>query len=155
MIRYALRCDDGHSFDSWFYDSAAYDEQVGRGLLTCPTCDSPHIVKAIMAPAVVAGQVRRVPDASQMPAEPASKEEPLAVALVDDERRQMVRAFREKVLAETRDVGRSFASEARRIHDGDVAADRIRGQATLEEARDLLEDGIMVLPLPSLPDDFN
>lgn len=166
MIRYALCCDDGHRFDSWFYDSSAFDEQARRGLVACPVCDSHHVVKAIMAPAVVAGRRAGLAggaDPAATEAAPA-KDAPVEVALVDDERRQLVRAFRDKVLAETRDVGRDFATEARRIHakgdrDGDatakVPADRIRGQATLEEARDLLEDGIMVLPLPALPDDLN
>ncbi len=66
-----------------------------------------------------------------------------------------MRAFREKVVAETRDVGRAFAAEARRIHDDDASQERIRGQATIAEARDLLEDGIMVMPLPAIPDDLN
>ena len=159
MIRYALCCDEGHRFDSWFYDSSAFDEQAGRGLVTCPICDSRHVVKAIMAPAVVARGARR------QPVEPAtgsgtavattSAPQPVELTLVDDRRRDMVRAFREKVLAETRDVGPSFAQEARRIHASDDADERIRGQATLAEARDLLEDGIMVLPLPTLPDDLN
>ena len=80
---------------------------------------------------------------------------PLEVALLDDDRRRLVRAFRDKVVAETRDVGSAFAAEARRIHDDESSKERIRGQATLEEARDLLEDGILVMPLPAVPDDLN
>ena len=159
MIRYALCCDEGHRFDSWFYDSSAFDEQAGRGLVTCPTCDSRHVVKAIMAPAVVAKRAIQPMESTAL----SKREEPVApaanqsvdVALLDDERRQLVRAFREKVVSETRDVGRAFATEARRIHDDDASQERIRGQATLAEARDLLEDGIMVLPLPAMPDDLN
>lgn len=159
MIRYALCCDEGHRFDSWFYDSSAFDEQAGCGLVTCPTCDSRHVVKAIMAPAVVAKRAIQPMESTAL----SKREEPVApaanqsvdVALLDDERRQLVRAFREKVVSETRDVGRAFATEARRIHDDDASQERIRGQATLAEARDLLEDGIMVLPLPAMPDDLN
>ena len=159
MIRYALCCDEGHRFDSWFYDSSAFDEQAGRGLVTCPTCDSRHVVKAIMAPAVVAKRAIQPMESTAL----SKREEPVApvanqsvdVALLDDERRQLVRAFREKVVSETRDVGRAFATEARRIHDDDASQERIRGQATLAEARDLLDDGIMVLPLPAMPDDLN
>ena len=159
MIRYALCCDEGHRFDSWFYDSSAFDEQAGRGLVTCPACDSRHVVKAIMAPAVVAKRAIQPMESTAL----SKREEPVApaanqsvdVALLDDERRQLVRAFREKVVSETRDVGRAFATEARRIHDDDASQERIRGQATLAEARDLLEDGIMVLPLPAMPDDLN
>ena len=156
MIRYALCCDEGHRFDSWFYDSSAFDEQAARGLVTCPACDSRHVVKAIMAPAVVAKQKQReelvVP---RVASEPTPANPSVEVALLDEGRRQMVRAFREKIVAETRDVGRAFATEARRIHDNDAPEERIRGQATLAEARDLLEEGIMVLPLPVIPDDLN
>ncbi len=159
MIRYALCCDDGHRFDSWFYDSAAFDEQAARGLVSCPTCDSRRVVKAIMAPAVVATRALR-------PAEPiaravdadlaaAAAKPSVEVTLLDDGRLQLIKAFRDKVVAETRDVGRAFATEARRIHDNEGSEERIRGQATLEEARDLLEDGIMVLPLPTIPNDLN
>ena len=159
MIRYALCCDEGHRFDSWFYDSSAFDEQAGRGLVTCPTCDSRHVAKAIMAPAVVAKRAvgpmeASAPPKSTEPATPAPHQA-VELALLDDDRRQMVRAFREKVVAETRDVGRAFVAEARRIHDDDASQERIRGQATIAEARDLLEDGIMVMPLPAIPDDLN
>ena len=159
MIRYALCCDEGHRFDSWFYDSSAFDEQAGRGLVTCPTCDSRHVAKAIMAPAVVAKRAVGATEASAPPtsAEPATPAPHQAVelALLDDDRRQMGRAFRDKGVAETRDGGRAFAAEARRIHDDDASQERIRGQATIAEARDLLEDGIMVMPLPAIPDDLN
>ena len=162
MIRYALYCDEGHRFDSWFYDSSAFDEQAKRGLVTCPTCESRHVVKAIMAPALVARLAERPvqmpaapPDAKAVPAVPAVPNPPLEVALLDDDRRRLVRAFRDKVVAETRDVGSAFAAEARRIHDDESSKERIRGQATLEEARDLLEDGILVMPLPAVPDDLN
>ncbi len=159
MIRYSLCCDEGHRFESWFYDSSAFDEQAGRGLVTCPTCDSRHVVKAIMAPAVMAKRAIQPVEATA----PPKREEPAAaaanqsvdLALLDNDRRQLVRAFRDKVVSETRDVGRAFATEARRIHDDDASQERIRGQATLAEARDLLEDGIMVLPLPTMPDDLN
>lgn len=159
MIRYALYCDEGHRFDSWFYDSSAFDEQAGRGLVTCPTCESRHVVKAIMAPALVARRAERPLDTPAAPPEPnpapAVPKPPMEVALLDEDRRRLVRAFRDKVVAETRDVGSAFAAEARRIHDDESSKERIRGQATLAEARDLLEDGIMVLPLPTIPDDLN
>ena len=80
------------------------------------------------------------------------------VSLLDDRRQELrglVKAFRDKVLAETQDVGARFPQEARQMHDGDIPHREIRGQATLDEARALLEDGIMILPLPAAPDDFN
>lgn len=148
MIRYSLRCDGGHCFDSWFHDSASFEVQTARGLLACPTCDSPRVTKAIMAPALVARGGSETEPASSGPAAPSAGGD-------DGEHRRRIRAFRDKVLRETRDVGEAFAREARRIHESDSANERIRGQATLREARDLLEDGIVVLPLPPSPDELN
>ena len=166
MIRYALRCREGHVSDSWFFDAAAFDQLAGRGLVTCPTCGSHDVEKAIMAPAIVGRRAPRAPAALEPqprteivdPPEDggaaATVPERQPMALVDDEKRDMVRALHKKIVAETRDVGSSFVDEARRIHANDTQ-ERIRGQASLEEARELIEDGIMVLPLPIPPDDFN
>lgn len=178
MIRYALACDSGHCFESWFRDSAAFDDQRARGLVSCLACGSPHVAKTIMAPAVVSRRVAQPPTIEGhmgkattvagppvAPAAPASPRAeiaaplvPVELALLDGRQREMralARAFRDKVLAESRDVGTNFSAQARRMHDGEIPEQQIRGKATLGEARDLLEDGILVLPLPSVPDDMN
>jgi hypothetical protein len=62
----------------------------------------------------------------------------------------MINALRQMV-SQTEDVGRSFPEQARRMHHGEVEPKAIRGEATLDEARALVEEGIAVLPLPSLP----
>ena len=141
MIKYALVCDKDHAFESWFPDSASHDVQARRGLIACPECHSTRVAKAIMAPAV-GGR--------------AATDAPVALF---DERQQKMREFarhlRKEIIANTDDVGAKFPEEARAIHDGEAPARSIRGQATLEEARALIEDGVGVLPLPFLPDERN
>ena len=160
MIKYALICEADHEFESWFPDSAAYDKQVKRGLVTCPVCDSAKISKAIMAPNVARKDKDRVviaadnDDTPSVPAAPA----PQNIALLDEQQQQlrgMIRELHEKIVANTDDVGENFPEEARKMHDGETPARSIRGKASFEEARELLEDGIPVLPIPDLPEERN
>ena len=144
MIKYALGCAEGHEFESWFPDSAAYEKLRERGLVACPECGSTKVDKAIMAPAVV-GVERSV---VEKPAE----------ALVDDKRRQareMVARLRREIEANTVDVGARFPELARAIHQGDEPERAIRGQASLAEAKALVEEGVGVMPMPMLADELN
>jgi hypothetical protein len=144
MIKYALGCAEGHEFESWFPDSAAYEKLRTRGLVACPECGSTEVDKAIMAPAVV-GVERSV---VEKPAE----------ALVDDKRRQareMVARLRREIEANTVDVGARFPELARAIHQGDEPERAIRGQASLAEAKALVEEGVGVMPMPMLADELN
>lgn len=131
MIRYALRCACGHDFDAWFGNGAAYDEQAARRLVECPLCGGHEVQKAPMAPAI--GRRR------QTPADPAKVRAALA---------QLAR----HVKANAENVGARFPDEARKIHEGVSDERPIWGQATLEDARTLREDGIDVLPLPDVPE---
>ena len=144
MIKYALGCAEGHAFESWFPDSAAYDKQRKRGFVACPECGSTRVDKAIMAPAVLGGERATVEAAPEI--------------VVDDRRRQarefLVRMRRE-IEANTDDVGAKFPQVARAIHLGEEPERAIRGRASLAEAKSLLEDGIGVLPLPMLEDELN
>lgn len=154
MILYSLACDAGHRFDSWFRDSAAFEDQAARDFVVCPTCASTRVAKTIMAPAIVGGRAPMVqePDVAT-PTETATD-----VALLDPKRqkvRALLKELRDKVVADGVDVGASFPEEARRIHHGEAPTRQIYGQATIAEARDLVEDGIMVLPLPIVSDDLN
>jgi hypothetical protein len=159
MIKYALICEADHEFESWFPDSASYDKQVKRGLVTCPVCDSAKISKAIMAPNVARKDKDRViaadnDDTPSVPATPA----PQNIALLDEQQQQlrgMIRELHEKIVANTDDVGENFPEEARKMHEGETPARSIRGKASFEEARELLEDGIPVLPIPDLPEERN
>lgn len=151
MIRYALVCDQAHEFDSWFASAAAYDEQARRGFVACPYCDSTRVEKAIMAPSVARKDREAQPAASGAP-------QPQQVALIDEKAqalRAMMSDLRAKILEHTTDVGEAFPAEARKIHDGEAEARAIRGQASWEEARALVEDGVEIMPIPPLPDDRN
>lgn len=152
MIKYALACDAGHDFNSWFPDGPAYDKQARRGLVACPECGSTRVAKAIMAPAVVSRSARARDEkpAGETPAQP--------VALIDERHRalrQAVRALRQEIEANTDDVGAKFPEVARAIHAGGAPERAIRGQANREEVEALLADGVDVAPLPFLPEDFN
>ncbi len=149
MIKFALACDKGHGFESWFPDGAAYDEQARRGLIACPECGSTRVDKAIMAPAIV-GAVR--PEREQGAAAP------VPVALIDERRRalrQAARELRREIEAHTDDVGAEFPRIARAIHAGEAPERAIRGQATRAEVEALIEEGVDVLPIPFAPDDCN
>jgi hypothetical protein len=144
MIKYALGCAEGHSFDSWFPSSGAFEKQRKRGLVACPECGNIHVEKAIMAPAVVG-------------AERTGGGKDIEVSTDDRRRhvRESMRKLRREIEANTDDVGARFPQVARAIHDGDEPERAIRGQASLEEAKALIEDGVGVLPLPILADDLN
>lgn len=139
MIKYNLVCQSGHEFDSWFTNSAAFEPQTARGLVACPSCGSTHVEKAPMAPNVSTRAAREAGDLS---------DQQLAI-------RTRMAKLREMVLANSEDVGQRFADEARKIHYEEAETRAIHGQATCEEARDLCEEGIGILPLPALPGDKN
>jgi hypothetical protein len=152
MIKYSLNCDKEHAFESWFPDSAAFDRLAKRGLVVCPECNSSRVSKALMAPAVVGAKKAEKPVA--VTAEPA----PANVALVDEKQqrlREMAKALRQEIIAKTDDVGSRFPEEARAIHVGDAPQRSIRGQATADEAKALIDEGIGVLPIPFIPEEFN
>ncbi|MBB2960665.1 DUF1178 family protein [Methylobacterium sp. R2-1] len=162
MIRFTLACDSGHQFESWFPSNAAYDEQSARGLVTCPFCDSARVAKAPMAPAVArTDRGRADAPALQLPVParsaeaPGPAEAPMPMIAAEPERqlRALLRAVREHVVASAEHVGDRFADEARAIHYGDAEGRAIYGEASPQEARALLDEGIDVMPLPPAPDD--
>lgn len=140
MIRYALRCHQDHAFDSWFASAAAYDDLAARRLVACPICGSTQVDKALMTPAL---RPDTPPPAADLPARPLSAPADPAEAAIE--------ALRRQIEENTVDVGRNFASEARRMHEGLAPERAIRGEARIDEARKLLEDGIPVAPLPFIP----
>ncbi len=145
MIRFALRCDNGHRFESWFRSGPAFDALEAGGQLECPVCTSRQVGKAPMAPAVAA----KKPDSTE--ATRATVDEPARGVLSAGRNSHLAQAIdrlRRTIEAETDDVGRQFADEARAIHDGRAPERAIRGEASVEETRALLRDGIPVVPLP-------
>jgi len=154
MIRYTLRCECGHTFESWFQSSQAYEGQRKRHLVTCPACDSTKVEKAIMAPRLASNSTK---SASEPVARPdnAAAASPLAMAPEAQELATKLRELREHVEKNAEDVGRQFPNEARKIHYGDSKHRAIYGQATAEETRSLIDEGVEVMPLPLLPDERN
>lgn len=155
MIRYALRCERGHAFESWFQSSAAYESQHKRKLVTCPVCDSAKVEKAIMAPQITrkGGNNTTEPDA----AAPAQTPEPAQLVMAPQERELLtkLRELRDHVTKNADNVGTKFPEEARKMHYGDIEHRAIYGEASPDEARSLIEEGVEVLPLPALPEDRN
>lgn len=158
MIRYALRCECGHAFDSWFSDSAAYDAQHARKLVTCPLCESSNVEKAIMAPRLARKGRTDNRDAAEnrpVPQPPVERLAPLMMAPQERELVAKLRELREHVTRTAENVGSNFPLEARKMHYGDIEQRAIYGEATSEEAQALVEEGVEVLPLPVLPDERN
>ncbi len=128
MIRFSLRCPEAHTFESWFGSGADFDRLSSGGLIACPVCGSTSIEKDLMAPNVAA-----TGGGLSAPASPAE---------------QALRELRRRIEAVSEDVGRDFVAEARRIHEGEAPARPIIGEARVHEARQLIEDGIDIAPLP-------
>jgi len=153
VIRYSLVCARAHEFDAWFRDIATFDDQAANCALTCPFCQSTDIQKGVMAPHVA----RAVPETHAAPP-PQSRAadgdgggDAVATSLTEKDHsdlREKLRDLREKILATTEDVGERFPAEARKMQDGDRAPRAIRGRATLEEAKALIDEGVAVLPVP-------
>jgi hypothetical protein len=159
MIRYALNCDKGHGFESWFQNSAAYDKQVKRALVTCPVCGSAKIEKAIMAPRLGHAEMTDAPAMPPPPipaAPPAPANAPVAVMSPPErELRQKLKELRDHITKNADYVGPRFPEQARKIHYGEMEHRSIYGEASPDEAKELHEEGIAFHPLPILPDEFN
>jgi hypothetical protein len=157
MIRFALRCDQGHGFESWFRDNAAFADQASAGLVTCPHCGSARVEKSIMAPHVARSDKDR-PALPALPAAAPAGGDGVAMTMLDPADmalRALLRQFRRHVEAHADNVGSRFAEEAVLMHHGEIEQRPIYGSASVEDARMLIEEGIDVMPLPLAPDDRN
>ena len=156
MIRYTLRCEKDHAFESWFQSSSAYDSQVKRKLVSCPACGSAKIEKAIMAPRIVSKKGRdKAPAETSAPAEAPATESTSLMMAQERELRAKIKELRDHIVKNADNVGESFPNEARAMHYGDKEHRPIYGEASPEEARALVDEGVEVSPLPTLPEDRN
>ncbi len=146
MIRFDLICENDHEFDSWFANNAAFDHQKQAGLVTCPYCDSEKVEKQLMVPSIP----KKANNNHQPQAMLSANNDPAMKDLVEN-----IRKMRQQVAENADDVGKDFAKEAREIHYEEKPARNIYGQATFDEARSLIEEGVEVMPLPSLPEEKN
>ncbi|WP_460274193.1 DUF1178 family protein [Celeribacter sp. ULVN23_4] len=159
MIRYTLKCAEGHQFESWFQSADAFETLQASGQVECPLCGSLKVRKAIMAPRVSTARSRAAqeepqpqevtqPSAEQpKPAQPPAK----APTPTPEQVEQAVAKLRAEVEANSDYVGVEFAKEARKMHEGDAPVRAIYGEAKLDEAKALIEDGVPVMPLPFTP----
>jgi hypothetical protein len=171
MIKYTLRCEHGHEFESWFKNSAAFDNQKKSGLVTCPGCGSAKVEKAIMAPRLARSETPERaprPPAPASPGAPATSSAPVPMPFVppgkgtvaimspqERELRKKLKELRDHITKNADYVGQRFPEQARKIHYGEVEHRSIYGEASPEEAKELHEEGIEFHPLPILPDEFN
>ncbi len=136
MIKYALVCEREHGFEGWFGSSSDYDDQLARGLLECPVCAARSVRKQIMAPRVAGTKAQASPQG-------------------DPPSREMMMQAMSRIRAHVEDtfdnVGDRFAKEARAIHEGKAEERGIYGEASPEEVKALVEDGVPIAPLPPKP----
>lgn len=146
MIVFDLKCKSGHVFEAWFADSATFTRQKARKQVVCPTCGDTKITKAPMAPRIASGKSRE--SADEGPKE--------SLALAADPRAQALmaklRELKEHVTKNCDYVGERFPEEARKIHYGETEHRNIYGEASPEQAKELVEEGVEVQPLPWVPD---
>lgn len=136
MIRYTITCADGHRFESWFKSAAAFDTLLAAGMVTCAICGGTRVEKALMAPRVATDRAERATEpapALRTPAHPAE---------------QALAELRRRIERDSDYVGARFVQEVRDMHAGVMPERAIHGEARVEEARGLLEEGIPVMPLP-------
>lgn len=161
MIHYSLVCERKHDFDIWFKNSADYDKQSKRGLVTCPACGSAKVEKALMTPRLGSGtkKGKRIALPDIAPPQPeASPPVPAPVAMIspkEQEVRTKLKELRDHLTKNADNVGTKFSEEARKMHYGETEHRSIYGEATAEDAKDLHDEGIDFYPLPVLPDDRN
>jgi hypothetical protein len=167
MIRYTLACDQGHTFESWFQNSAAYDKQAKRGLVACPVCNSVKVEKTIMAPRLAGAKKRGdAPNPAPVPAPTpeaatavqAAPAPAAPVAMMSPQEREFrtkLKELREHLTKNADYVGQKFPEEARKMHYGEIEHRSIYGEASPDQAKELHEEGIEFHPLPVLPDERN
>lgn len=141
MIRFSLHCEHAHEFEGWFRSNDDFDTQKKRGFVECPACGSSKVEKALMAPAVSTSR----------------RQEKMALAMGEQQRRAMaeLKTLSQKMRENADYVGDKFAEEARKIHFGETEARGIYGEATVEEAKGLIEDGVDFMPIPVFPEEQN
>ena len=142
MIRYDLTCDNGHEFEGWFGSAEDFDRQQKMQLVSCPACASTAVAKRLMAPSVSTARKKE-------------RRQELVMQAGQREALNRLREIVSTIRANSEDVGDRFPEEARKIHYGEAEQRGLIGRATADEARELLEEGVEIAPLPLIPDDAN
>jgi hypothetical protein len=157
MIHYKLNCANGHEFESWFKDSAAFDQQAKLGFLECPICGDGSVSRALMAPALVKpravapAQIAAPPPATDTPAPAPAAPAAMTTAPIPAQVRAALQRLRAEVEKHCDYVGPAFPDMARRIHRGEIEQRGIYGEATPDQAETLAEEGIQIARIPWVP----
>lgn len=138
-----LQCAHEHRFEGWFASEDDFRDQLARGLVQCPACGDAAIVKRLSAPRLNFGSARE--SAAVTPSQPAAPTGGAAELSLQQAWLTMAR----HLVAHSDDVGRRFTEEARRMHYGEIEQRAIRGEATVDEALEMIDEGIELLPLPA------
>jgi len=150
MIQFTLKCAQDHSFESWFQSADAYEKLKSSGMISCAICGGLDVEKAIMAPRVRASRKKAAtPDAELVKKAPPRDTPNLSSPSGAAE--QALAELKKHIQDNSEYVGDTFASEARAMHDGDAPERAIYGEASMDEAKTLIEDGVNVAPLPFIP----
>ena len=139
MIKYTLNCKNGHEFDSWFSDSESFEKLKKKGHLECAICSSKEVEKSLMAPRITSDSEGKTK--TLISAQSALEKE--------------IRAMKKKIKTTAIDVGENFPTEARAMHYGEKEEKPIIGKTTIDEAKDLADEGIPFIPLPWSDDKVN
>ena len=139
MIRYTLKCNKGHQFDSWFSDSESFEQLKKNGHLECAICSSKEVEKCLMVPSI----------------NPSSDEKQKTLISAQSDIEKEIRDLKHKIKTTATDVGENFSTEARAMHYGEIEEKPIIGKASLDEAKDLAEEGVPFIPLPWNDDKVN
>lgn len=157
MIKYSLICDKEHTFEGWFSTGKDFDQQNQGNLVNCPICNSSKVSKTLMAPSITTSKMK-----SLVPQQPENESTDSNSSVANTQAppnyQELVgkmRELRTNILANSKNVGKEFPDEARKIHYGEVEKHSIHGQASAEDVKELIDEGVGVLPLPVLPEDNN
>ena len=140
MIKYTLECRKKHRFESWFKSADAFEKLLTSGHITCSVCGISEVSKSIMAPNIGAKSNSRTKSQN------INKEVSLSTPSTVTEK--AIKEFRQHIEKSSEDVGSKFATEARKMHLGEAPERSIYGESTIKEAKDLIDEGISVVPLP-------
>lgn len=146
MIHYDLQCDCGHRFDGWFAGNASFERQAGDGLLSCSNCGANTVTRALMAPSIGKNAKNLTEEAG-----PRTNVRPANEGALPDRMRALLARVRRDVETRCDYVGGEFASEARRIHNGEASSRGIYGEATEAESEALADEGIAFARIPWVP----
>ena len=139
MIKYTLNCKNGHQFDSWFSDSESFEKLREKGHLECAMCSSKEVEKSLMAPRIT----------------PESSKKGETLISTQSVLEKEIKALKQKIKTTAIDVGENFPTEARAMHYGEKEEKPIIGKTTMDEAKDLADEGIPFIPLPWSDDEVN